>query len=103
MIKVGVTYGTDVELVCNILTESAKSHPSYSLDREPFSRLVDFGDFSLDFELYFWTQNMFQVEQTKSDIRKVIVLKFKEHDVVIPFPQRDLHYKSNVVNLKQPE
>lgn len=95
MINIGVAYGTDVELVCAILIESAKSHPSCSLDREPLSRLVNFGDSSLDFELYFWTEKMFEVEQTKSDIRKIIVSKFKEHEVVIPFPQRDLHFKSN--------
>jgi small-conductance mechanosensitive channel len=95
MINIGVAYGTDVELVCTILTESAKTHPLCSLDREPLSRLVNFGDSSLDFELYFWTEKMFEVEQTKSDIRKIIVSKFKEHEVVIPFPQRDLHFKSN--------
>lgn len=94
-IKVGVTYGTDVDLVMKILTESASNHPKVMLDKKPFSRLIDFGDSSLDFEVYFWSDELFSIEQLKADIRIAIVKAFHENNIVIPFPQRDLHLKSS--------
>jgi small-conductance mechanosensitive channel len=59
----------------------------------PFARFVNFGDSSLDFELYFWSTNIFYVESTKSDLRFMINNRFKESGITIPFPQRDVHIK----------
>jgi small-conductance mechanosensitive channel len=61
----------------------------------PFARFVDFGESSLDFELYFWSDNIFRIESTKSDLRFLINQKFKENAVTIPFPQRDVHMKNS--------
>lgn len=94
-INVGVTYGTDVELVMRILTECAESHSKVMTDKRCFARLVDFGDSSLDFEVYFWSSGLFEIEQIKGDIRVEIVKAFSANNIVIPFPQRDLHLKSN--------
>ena len=94
-VGVGVTYGTDVDLVLKLLVESANEHPFAENEMEPFARLTNFGDSSLDFEVYFWSRKMYEVEQIKSDIRRTIVRKFKEHGVIVPFPQRDIHFKSS--------
>ena len=97
-VGVGVTYGTDVDLVLKILEESAREHPFSENEKEPFARLTNFGDSSLDFVVYFWSTKMYEVEQTKSDIRRTIVQKFKEHGVIVPFPQRDIHFKSSDIS-----
>lgn len=94
-IKVGVSYGSDVDLVMKILIDSAESHPLVMATRKPFSRLVEFNDSSLDFEVYFWSEELFGIEQVKADIRIAIVKAFIANNVVIPFPQRDLHLKSS--------
>jgi small-conductance mechanosensitive channel len=92
---VGVTYGTDVDLVLKILIECTEKHPKIMSNKKPISRLINFGDSSLDFEVYFWSEELFGIEQVKADIRVAIVKAFKEHNVVIPFPQRDLHLKTS--------
>ncbi len=93
-INVGVAYGSDVEKVTRILLDCADRHNKISQTTKPFVRFKDFGDSSLDFQLFFWTTETFQVESIKSDIRYDIDASFREHKVQIPFPQRDVHIKS---------
>ncbi len=92
-VSVGVAYGSDAELVRKILIECALEHQEVSKKPQPFVKFEDFGESSLDFELYFWTSNTFGVEIIKSDLRFMINKKFKENGVQIPFPQRDIHIK----------
>jgi small-conductance mechanosensitive channel len=92
-IKVGVAYGSDVDLVIRILEESALEHPEIKDKEHINARLVDFGTSPLDFHLLFFSDNVFRVEKIKADIRKIISRKFIENGIVIPFPQLDLHVK----------
>lgn len=97
-VDVGVAYGSDVEKVTAILMECALEHDKILKTKEnnlyPFVRFVDFGDSALLFQIYFWSSDIFPVENTKSDLRYRIDKRFREEGVTIPFPQRDLHIKS---------
>lgn len=93
-VDVGVRYGSNVELVTKVLLECAYEHPLIMNIPKPFVRFEDFGDSSLDFQLYFWTNESFLVENTKSDLRYKIDKIFREKGIEIPFPQRDLYLKS---------
>ena len=92
-IDVGVAYGSDVELVSKLLEESAVSHEKVNDNDEVNVRLLDFGESSLNFQLLFYSEEIFRIEKIKSDIRKIICKKFADNNVSIPFPQRDLHIK----------
>ncbi len=94
-IKVGVAYGSDVDLVEKLLFESASEHPEVENDGMIKARFVDFGNSSLDFEVLFFSKNIFRIENVKSDIRKTINRKFNENNITIPFPQIDLHIRSD--------
>ena len=94
-INVGVAYGSDVDLVTKLLEESAVSHEKVNDNDEVNVMLLDFGDSSLNFQLLFYSEEIFRIEKIKSDIRKIISKKFSENNVSIPFPQRDLHIKGN--------
>jgi len=94
-IKVGVAYGSDVDLVEQLLMDSAKEHPEVENDEMIRARFIDFGNSSLDFELLFYSKNIFRIENVKSDIRRTINRKFIENKVTIPFPQMDLHLRSD--------
>ena len=94
-IKVGVAYGSDVSLVMQLLKESAQEHPEVAKTPEPKARFIDFGESSLDFELLFYSKRMFDVEFVRSDIRVKIDQKFRKNNITIPFPQRDLHFKTS--------
>lgn len=93
---VGVAYGSDLTLVKKLLEEVAFEHEKVSKVPEPTARFINFGDSALDFELLFYTKNMFIIEFIKSDLRFAIDKKFRENNITIPFPQRDVHmYKTD--------
>jgi len=93
-VEVGVAYGSDVRLVEKILLECAFAHNRIEKKPSPFVRFKNFGESSLDFQLFFWTRDDFFVEFIKSDLRFEIDKRFRENKVEIPFPQRDIHFKS---------
>jgi small-conductance mechanosensitive channel len=93
-VDVGVKYGSDLDLVTSVLLDCAKDHPRIISLPAPFVRFVDFGESSLDFQLFFWTNDTFNVENIKSDLRYKIDKAFRENKIEIPFPQRDLYLKS---------
>ncbi len=94
-IDVGVAYGSDVDKVIKLLEECATDHPEIYKGDHVEARLAGFGSSSLDFQLLFYSRNSFRIEKMKSDIRIIINKKFTENDIVIAFPQLDLHVKSN--------
>lgn len=94
-VEVGVAYGSDTKLVTEILLRCAMKNDKISSHPTPFVRFNNFGDSSLDFQLFFWVKEPFLVEHTKSLLRYAIDDEFRKNGVQIPFPQRDLHIKSN--------
>ena len=93
-ISVGVAYGSDTEKVKRLLLKVAKVNV-YVMEF-PISkvRFVDFGDSSLDFDLLFWSKNLLTIEDIKSELRFAIDKTFRENDITIPFPQRDVWFKN---------
>jgi len=93
-IKVGVAYGSDTKLVEKILSETAWKHSKVITNPAPLILFKDFGESSLDFELVFWSNQLFMIERVRSELRFMIDEAFRTHGIEIPFPQRDLHLKS---------
>lgn len=94
-ITVGVAYGSDTALVKELLVACAKKHPEVITNRDIIVRFQDFGDSSLNFELFFWATNSWTVENLRSDLRFEIDKAFRDNKISIPFPQRDLHIISD--------
>lgn len=92
-VSVGVAYGSDTEKVKEILLECAKEHKSVLNTPEPTVFFENFGNSSLDFSLAFYSNVLFRIERVKSDLRFEIDKKFRESEVVIPFPQQDIYIK----------
>lgn len=90
-VSVGVAYGSDVELVRKLLLQVANNHPSVLKQPEPIVLFMDFGDSALNFKLVFTLNNSFEAIMPQSDLRFEINKLFKEHNISIPFPQRDVH------------
>jgi len=99
-INVGTAYGSDVNLVIQILEESAMEHPDIEDRNLVEARLLNFGNSSLDFQLLFFSENIFRIEKVKSDIRKIINQKFIENNITIPFPQMDIHLGHDNIDTK---
>ncbi|MDZ7741676.1 MAG: mechanosensitive ion channel [Bacteroidota bacterium] len=95
-VNVGVAYGSDVELVKTVLLKVAEKNKDITHNPASFVRFLDFGNSSLDFQLFFWTERSFEVENIKSDLRFEINRAFRENKITIPFPQRDVHIKKDL-------
>lgn len=100
IIGVGVAYGSDVEKVKRILLEVARAHPQVMREGlvegvgDPSVYFVNFGDSSLDFELRAYIRAVDRRMSVASDLRFAIDAAFRAEGVEIPFPQRDVWFKT---------
>ncbi|MGO4822289.1 MULTISPECIES: mechanosensitive ion channel family protein [unclassified Flavobacterium] len=90
-VSVGVDYSSDVNQVMQILKQAIDEQEGILKEPKPFVRFNDFGDSSLDFAIYFWSEDVFRVENRKSELRVRIFELFKTNNITIPFPQRVVH------------
>ncbi|PID93128.1 MAG: hypothetical protein CSA95_08790 [Bacteroidetes bacterium] len=100
-VEVGVAYGSDVSKVEKLLLDCAIQNKRISSSPKPFVRFHNFGNSSLDFQLFFWTEETFKVENIKSEVRFSICQAFSEHGIQIPFPQQDVYIKEMRSGLPQ--
>lgn len=99
-VQVGVSYNSDVELVRKVLIDTAHAHPEVIKEpgpnmeyvTEPFVRFTNFGESSLDFELLAWIPDSFKRFDVASDLHFMVWEKFRENNIKIPYPQRDVHF-----------
>lgn len=90
-VDVGVDYGTDIDLVKALLLGIAIQEDAILNQPGPSVFFEDFGDNALKFRLHFYINDSFNVLLIKSDLRFRIHESFKENNISIPFPQRDIH------------
>jgi small-conductance mechanosensitive channel len=93
-IRVGVAYGTDPERVIGIIEEVAVTHKRVDKKPKPKGYFIGFGDSSLDFRLLAWANIDVRLE-VESELNIAINSRLKEEGIEIPFPQRDLHIRSD--------
>lgn len=90
-VAVGVAYGSNLQQVTELLLQSAANQKGILKNPKPFVSFDDFGDSALLFSLHFFISEAFDSARLKSGIRYRIEALFREHQVSIPFPQRDVH------------
>lgn len=92
-VRVGVAYDSDVRLTETLMYRVAEEHPNVLKTPEPMVIFDNFGDSSLEFELNFWVHSTAErgLRLIRSDLRFKIDALFREHGLVIAFPQRDVH------------
>jgi small-conductance mechanosensitive channel len=93
-IDVGVSYGSELDLVLKSLKEVALENANVLKEPEPDVLLREFGDSSWNMRLRAWIDNPKRHHAIRSEINCAIVRKFREKGIEIPFPQRDLHVRS---------
>jgi small-conductance mechanosensitive channel len=92
-VKVGVAYSSDPRAVREALIEAARRTENVMESMEPYVLFRDFGDSSLDFELFAWIDGPLKRYQIESEMRYNVFQIFREREITIPFPQRDLWVK----------
>jgi potassium efflux system protein len=93
-IPVGVAYGSDVPLVLETLTACSRDRDRVATYPAPQVLFLKFGESSLDFELRVWVTDADHRLKVTSELHQEIDRRFREANIVIAFPQRDLHLQS---------
>lgn len=95
-IPVGVSYGSDIDLVEKTLLETAANNANIQTEPSPRVRFREFGDSALLFELLCWAQEPALRGRTIHELNSAIYKRFNATGITIPFPQRDVHlYKKD--------
>ena len=93
-LPVGVAYGSPLEKVLEILNEAAAEHSEVLTYPKPDPVFEGFGTSSIDFKLRFWVHSIDQRLRIRTEVAVIIDRLFREADIVIAFPQQDLHLRS---------
>lgn len=104
IIPVGVAYGSDTQQVRDILLKIAEENNDIAKNNVmpgPKVLFRAFGDSSLDFELRVFLHNVDNRLSVISDINFAIDKAFREANIEIPFPQRDINIRSNHTMIEQ--
>lgn len=96
-VEFGVHYDSDPHSVKAIAEEAAaKAHERICEDPSPVCHLTEFGDSSLNFKLRFWIQD---AERGVTNMRGAVMLSlwdaFKDNNIEIPYPHRDVYIRNN--------
>jgi small-conductance mechanosensitive channel len=92
-VGVGVSYGSDIDQVMEVLLGIGKGHPKVRETPEARVRFRAFGESSLDFELLCWIERPADRGLVTHELNCEVYQAFAEAGISIPFPQRDLYIK----------
>ncbi len=90
----GVSYHSDIHKVMELANQAGRECKRVVDDKPPTCWLLGFGDSSVDFELRVWIRDPANgLGNLRSEIYVRLWDMFKEHDIEIPFPQRDINLR----------
>lgn len=91
-ISISAAYGSPIPKVLELLMDVAASREDVLNDPAPLAVFSNFGESSLDFVLYAWVERYEDTVLVASELRQSINDRFQDEAIVIPFPQRDIHF-----------
>ena len=100
-ITVGIAYGSDIELAHKVMLDTVLSMPLILSEPEPGVWLVGFGDNALTFSIRIFVSELADRLPVSHELYMRLEKALREHKIVIPFPQRDIHIHSVSHDVKQ--
>ncbi len=94
IIPIGISYSSQLETVFELILNIAREHPKVLEDPQPIVRLNEFGESSINLELLIWLDTPAIGKGVACELNWKIWQAFAEHNIEIPFPQRDVHIRS---------
>jgi small-conductance mechanosensitive channel len=92
-VEVGVAYGTDPDLVQQVLQRVADEHPDGAKYPRPTVLCLGYGDSAILYAVRLWTR-FDDFIRVRSELTVAVGKALREAEITIPFPQRDLHVRS---------
>lgn len=99
---IGVAYDSDMQKVKSLIEEVLQRD---KILKNPTPRVLmqKFNDSSVDFRILFWIETMDMMLEMRNEVMTAIFQTFKENNIEIPFPKRDLYIKSLPEEIGLPE
>ena len=94
-IPVRVSYDADLRLAQQLMLRAAAESPRVLKSPKPTIWLMSYGDYALEHEILAWISDPESgVGNVRSDVLNRLWWLFKEHDITLPYPQRDVHIRT---------
>jgi len=97
-INIGVAYGSDLKLTKSLIEEVLSQHALVLKNPAPMVWFTLFNESSIDFSIKYWVPHFNYGNDVKSDLIIAIDEIFKANNIVIPFPQQDIHIQNMKFN-----
>jgi small-conductance mechanosensitive channel len=93
----GVSYASDPRKIEKMVLEVAEKEPAAMVFRKPEIRFIGYGDNSIDFQLLVWIDVRKTARRAiRSNLYFAMFDVFGKEGIEIPFPQRDVHFRSGI-------
>jgi len=90
-VKVSVAYESDVDRAMQVLVDAARAQPRVLAEPAPAAFITGFGADGIDLEVGFWIRDPEEgTLAVRSAIARLVLQRFKDEKIEIPFPQRDV-------------
>jgi small-conductance mechanosensitive channel len=90
-VKVSVAYESDMDRALQVLVDAARAQPRVLTDPAPAAFITGFGADGIDLEVGFWIRDPEEgTLAVRSAIARLLLQRFKDEKIEIPFPQRDI-------------
>jgi small-conductance mechanosensitive channel len=101
-VQIGVAYGSPAKKVAALILQATEEQEGVLATPKPQVIFEDFGDNALIFEVNFWIHSNVEggLRMAKSNVRFRLDELFAENNIVIAFPQRDIHIDGSLTLLK---
>lgn len=96
-IKLRIPFGSDTRLVESILIEAVSHQKGVLKNPKPFVFFNEFGEWALEFGVYFFINDSFSEPKIKSELRFNIDAKLRQHNIAIPYPKSDIHMMGRTI------
>lgn len=100
--RVGVSYGSDMRRVEEVLRSAAESIEDRHRKREPVVFMIEFGDSSVIWDVSVWVVDPWRAALARSDLNKAVWWGLREAGITIAFPQVDVHFDPDFTGAKRP-
>ncbi len=93
-LKLGVDYGSDLDLVRTLLLKAASENPRVLKEPEPIVYFLNFGESTLDHELRMHVRDLGDRNPVLDEINRFINKEFKRQKINISFRQMEVYLKN---------
>ncbi|MDO6508460.1 mechanosensitive ion channel [Colwellia sp. 4_MG-2023] len=104
-VRVGVAYGSPVKEVADLILQATVEQEEILSTPNPSVTFEDFGDNALIFDINFWINSNVEggLRRARSNVRFRLAELFEEHNIVVAYPQRDVHLDGSITLLPPEE